>query len=104
MKRGRLSNKEREYILENREQGAEAIAKKLGRSVDLVSQVLESQPQPKPQFLPKEMQHIGMSGKYKNAMVSTPMTSELSDELKKKKKSKLDPSIVFRPMGPDYGK
>lgn len=91
MKKGRLSNADRKFILENKKLKPEKIAKEVGRSIDVVKAVLKEGPK---NTTPKK-DHLARSADGRAVV----MTEAAAGRPPKKKKKLPDPSIIFKPKG-----
>jgi len=81
IKKGPLSNKDKDFIKANSEDGATKLAKKLNRAENTVVKFLESLPSTKTSNA-RGFEMFGHSGK--GSTVMTPNASELGDDFRSK--------------------
>lgn len=96
MKKGRLSNEDKQYVIDNSNLPIAKLAKKIGRSEDIVSKIIEENGVA-PQETTREVVNFhpikDAYGRSRNAIVMTPAVSQHSDTIKKRK---ADPSCIFQ--------
>lgn len=94
MKRGRLSNEDKEFILKSKKT-PEEIAKKLKRSVEFVNKIL-SENEPVHTKMTDSVQpvKIDLFARTGNAIVMTPAMSDITDSIKHKRV--IDESCIMK--------
>jgi len=98
MKKGRLSKEEKEYIISNRRQPIEQLAKTLDRSVESINSVLNGlSTVTKTIDEKKKNTLLDLMPKKKGAIAMSEAMSHHTDDIKPKKR--FDPSIIFKPLG-----
>lgn len=97
MKKGRISNEDKQYVIDNINSPVAKLAKKIERSEDIVLKIIEESGITPQKEITKDVVDFhpikDAYGRSRNAIVLTPAVSQQSDTVKRRK---TDPSCIFQ--------